>query len=86
MPRGVLHAMPTAFHWLWEGEAVEFTLVLLDEQHREVKKLRAEGCELLVDDAMEQVLGAGGAFHWYVEAPQPEGVVRSPLAAFVISP
>ncbi len=30
-------------------------------------------------------LAAGGTFHWYVETPQREGVVRSVPSAFVIS-
>lgn len=85
MPRGEVGDVPASFRWLWEGEPSPFTVVLLDGEHREVCRLVAEGCELKVDGTLDRVLAAGGTFHWYVETPQREGVVRSVPSAFVIS-
>lgn len=84
-PRGEVSAPPDSFRWLWEGEATEFAVVLLDEEMRPLVRLSAHGKELAVDGPLLQALDRADHFHWYVETVGPEGVLRSLPVAFVIS-
>lgn len=84
-PRGEVTLAEANFRWLWEGEDVEFAVVLLDEEHRPLVRLASRGKELEPAPPLEQALVPGRTFHWYVETAGSEGVVRSVPAAFAIS-
>jgi hypothetical protein len=87
-PRGALDATPASFRWIWNGDGASsraFTLVALDAESREVARVPVVGCEIAVEGPFRHAIEAAAEFHWYVETPAQNGVVRSVPAACAIS-
>lgn len=84
-PSGESSVPPTVFRWLWEGEDVEFAVVLLDDAMQPIVRLCTRGKALAVEGPLDEALARGEHFHWYVETAGPEGVLRSAPVAFGIS-